>query len=131
MAALSLALASVPALARPLPFLGTMQISLSWSPGNPPPGVTTTFHATASDGDGSVRIATICYGDGSPCQYDTRSLSPTELAIACVLGDNWDHQWRHRYMNPGRYRVTLTVTSRGCPVVDDETQSLTSEITVG
>ena len=101
-----------------------------WSPGTPPHGGTVTFTTTASDNDGAVRVAQICFGDGSPCQTDSTSLSTLELTLACVFGDNWTRQWQHRYLTAGNYFPTLTVTTRGCPAVADESMSYTAKITV-
>jgi hypothetical protein len=130
-AALALALASVAAPARPLPLLGQMEISLTWSPGHPPVGGTVTFIGTASDNDGAVREARICYGDGI-CEGDSIALSSLQLLNACVFGDNWGpRSWQHRYTRAGTFQVKLTVTSRGCPIVPDETRSYTASITVG
>lgn len=129
---LALALMSVALPARPLPLVGQMEIGNTWSPGRPPVGTTVTFTTTASDNDGAVRQVTICFGDGSPCQSDSRSLTTAQLLTACVFGDNWGpRQWSHKYTRSGTFQVTVTVTSRGCPVVPDETRSFSATITVG
>jgi len=118
--------------ARSIPAAGQMELSLSWSPGRPPVGVTTTFTATASDNDGAVRSARLCYGDGTPCDEEVRLLTTAQLVNACVFGDNWGpRQWSHKFTKSGAYPVTLTVTTRGCPGFPDETRSLTTTVTVG
>lgn len=103
---------------------------MTWSPGTPPRGVTVTFTASASDNDGAVRVARLCFGDGSPCLSDHQSLSSVQIATACVFGGYWDRQWQHKYTSPGNYFPTVTVTTRGCPGMPDETRSYSAKITV-
>lgn len=129
---LTLALTSVALPARPLPLIGQMEIGTTWSPGRPPVGTTVTFTTTVSDNDGAVRLATICYGDGSSCDGDSRSLTTTQLLTACVFGDNWGpRQWSHKYTRSGTFQVSVTVTTRGCPGMPEETRSYSATVTIG
>lgn len=130
LAALAIAVASLATPARPLPLVGSLSLSIAWSPGVPPVYRDVTFTTTATDNDGAVRVATLCYGDGTACSSDFESPSSVDLAFACVFGDNWSQGFTHRYTRSGSFPVTLTVTTRGCQGLPDETESLTYTITV-
>lgn len=125
---LMLVLTSVAVPARPLPLLGQLEVSMNWSPGTPPVGSTVTFTTTAADNDGAIRHARLCFGDGSPCE---EVVAPSDPVRGCVFGDNWGPKtWHHRYTRIGDFFATITVTSRGCPLVDDEVRSFTAKISV-
>ncbi|GAC1421344.1 MAG: hypothetical protein NVSMB57_14940 [Actinomycetota bacterium] len=122
-----LALAS-PATA--LPFLGQTQMNLTWSPGIPAIGENVTFAASASDNDGNVRVATLCFGDGSPCSNEILYPSPIDTALSCVRGSEWNRQWQHRFPRSGTFRMSFTVSTRGCFGLHDKTASVAYDITV-
>ncbi len=87
-------------------------------PGN---GTTdTTFNLTikGSDGDGKVRFAGLTYGDGTsePAQADpTRCKSYPPLTSPAPAYEPapsaQTYSFRHRYTRPGRYTLTMHLTS--------------------
>ena len=114
-----------------VPMLGQLDTSIAWSPGHPPAGVNVTFTATASDNDGTVRFAQICYGDSTCSSPDYPAKTSQDYQIGCIFGDNYTHQWTHAFPRAGTFMVTLTVTTRGCPGFDDETKPLSLSMRVG
>ena len=113
-----------------VPGLGQLHPFVAWSPGIPAIGENVTFAASASDNDGNVRVATMCFGDGSPCLTEILYPSPIDAAVACVNGSYWSREWLHRYARSGTFRVTLSISTRGCFGLDDKTGSVAYNITV-
>lgn len=128
-AALALSCASLPSHAL-IPGVGRLEIVLAWSPGSPSSGTTVTFTGAATDNDGTVVEATLCFGDGSPCRTIVEPRTPMELALACALGDGWTERWLHKYTRTGSFTARLTVTTRGCSGLPDETASTSAQISV-
>ncbi|MHB8513411.1 MAG: PKD domain-containing protein [Actinomycetota bacterium] len=127
--ALALACISVPLRAAPL--LGSMQVTLSWSPGNPTHGSNVTFTGSAISNDGTVIEATLCFGDGTPCSTIVETPSTIEEVTACVLGGpEWSYRWDHTFARTGRYTVSFSVTSQGCPGLSDSSQSYRATVNV-
>lgn len=120
----------MPLISPALPLVGELQAGMVWSPGTPRPGTTVTFTTTASDGDGAINFARMCWGDSTGCNADASAPALSEQLAACAFGDNWSRQWTHKYIASGDYQVTLFVSSRGCPALPDETAQITYTIRV-
>jgi hypothetical protein len=73
------------------------------------PDTTTVLNAHATDGDGTIRLVSVNWGDGGPV---TKTGGTTQCP-ANPPGDCKDFAFQHTYAGPGTYAVTLTITSSG------------------
>lgn len=113
-----------------LPGVGSLRSSAAPSPGYPNAGQTVTFTITASDPDGLVENAVLCFGDGQ-CESESYSWDDQERLNACAFGSNYTVRIRHSYARAGLYPVSLVIKTVGCFWMQPDRQQSSFNISVG